>query len=295
VKLPVEISGLIFAWINIFNLSFRSSSGFAASIPGKTVFLSCLVFKDWDQVYKFLFLLCHFSFWKKIPVRFYPRASYWKSFYLDTRNLKSVSCFIIWTNYHILLGHFHEGIQANNIAVRKVADLGRPIMGPSGFRSDQYSAPAHPWAWKTTMMLKRPPRLHKRGTVFAQYRRFPLNANRRIQVKTVSPRIGVRCRMISSGGDTGWLKKCVRKKCFFKIFRLPSFIKWMGTTWSIGTDNGPGLRNFSTSLKIPILMSSRSTTTSMIQSQETMSFKLSVNCRLDFLYYIWLYPGRGLT
>ena len=66
----------------------------------------------------------------------------------------------------------------------------------------------------------------------------------------------------------GGLKKCVPKKCCLKSSLLLSNIVWIGIPDVLEVIKVPSFLYFSTLSKTIFFISSRSTTTSMIQSQE---------------------------
>ena len=63
------------------------------------------------------------------------------------------------------------------------------------------------------------------------------------------------------------LKKCVPQKCILKSSLRPSLINCIGIPDVFEVTKVPGLRNLSICSKTNFLMSKRSTTTSIIQSQ----------------------------
>ena len=157
-------------------------------------------------------------------------------------------------------------------AVRKVADLGRPIIGPVNASSSSMPKPIFSMVPKSDMIPKMPMRfainagvsLHK--TVVLPKYRSPYCIRKSTTHFSVWA-VGIISNNLRYRGG---LKRCAPQKCFLKSSDLPSAIMLMGIPEVLEVMRVPGFLYFSTFSKSCCLISSRSTTTSTIQSQSAI-------------------------
>ena len=163
-------------------------------------------------------------------------------------------------------------------AVRNVADLGRPIIGPVSASISSTFNCNFSMAFIIAIIPKTPTRfainagvsLH--NTVVLPSCKLPYSIKKSTTNSSVCG-VGI---ISNKRKYLGGLKKCVPQKCFLKSSLLPSAILCIGIPDVLDVINVPGLRYFSTSIKTACFISNRSTTTSITQSHSAISFILSV-------------------